>query len=217
MSEPLPLSLQVETWLRLEAVRRAPEPVVVEPQKAWIIVGDEELAEWNYQSRTNHPSWTQPYICTPSVQRYYPEPREKSGDYRVDISPLLGDYLVLNGEDSREDPKSRYLFNPGTALFNSTGYPQQAYVTMQGNELMVVDEQNGWYKFQTLRPTDKVRHMTNISHPHFVHRFDLVCWDNELKRTYHKPVRWGWEIYYFLITREGYAWMPVRYVKQVER
>jgi hypothetical protein len=203
------LSVTLDTRLTLFEMR---EEVLPAPQpRRWQVRGDEELKEWNYQSRTNHPSWKQPYACTPSVYRFYRDPIDKQGDFRVDISPLRAAIVDLNGGDMQ---KVEYLFNSGTGIFNTTGYPMQAYTTMSGNEL-IGERVGDFLRFETLTPASNVAGMTISSHPYFVHRFDLVCWSARTKETYHKPVRWGWEVYWFLVTAEGFAWMPLRHVREV--
>lgn len=178
------------------------------------IRGDEELAEYHFTSRTaginSWPSFRHP--CTPSVVRFYKEMRDKSGDFRVDISPLLDAYLNLNGEDAITDNKTRYFFGRTTALFNNTGYPKQMYTTMQGNKLKGTILSSSWLRFETLTPQSNVAGMTHESHPWFIHRFDLVCYRD--RRTYHKPNTPQGVIDYFLVTVEGFAFIPLRYVRE---
>lgn len=180
----------------------------------FILKGDEELAEYHFTSRTaginNWPSFRHP--CTPSVVRFYKEMRDKSGDFRVDISPMLQAYMDLNHEFSIEDNKTRYFFGSTTALFNTTGYPKQMYTTMQLNKLKGTILSNSWLKFETLTPQSNVTGMTHESHPWFIHRFDLVCYRD--KQTYHKPSTPQGVIDYFLVTVEGFAFIPLRYVRE---
>jgi len=195
--------------------RYATESAPTQP-RLFTLRGDEELLERHYQSRTSPLNDDWKYHCTPSVQRYYKEPVEQQGDFRVDISPMLSAYLRLNGDTDREDPNSRYLFNPGTALFNQTGFPKQAYITMQGNKLKGAKEDD-WFIFETLKPTSNVAGMTYESHPWFVHRFDLVCWNKREDGTWftrHHPNTPQGIIYYYLVSAEGVGWIPSRYVKQ---
>lgn len=221
MTEPLPLDFQLSTLVTITDAP-APEPVT---QPRYVVRGDEELEEYHYQSRTSPANMAWKYQCTPSVFRYFKEPIEKQGDFRTDISPLLSAYCALNGEDDKEDPNTRYLFNPGTGIFNTAGYPQQAYITMSGNELRgeVVGD---WFRFETLTPRmsptyideeHEVQWMTYATHPHFVHRFDLVCWSATTQTTRHHPNTPRGILYFYLMSNEGFAWIPARYVKQVER
>lgn len=213
MTEPLPIDFQISTLIRI--TERAPEPVL-QPATKFIIKGDEELLEWNFESRTSprNETATINFKCTPSVFRFYKEPREGQGDFRVNITPMRPALLALNGGDER---KLGYLFDPGTALFNSTGYPKQAYVTMSRNVVKVIGRHGDWRKIATLTPTANVSHMTYTSHPEYVHRFDLVCWDRLSETTYHHHNTPRGTIYYYLVTNEGAAWIHSRYVKEVER
>lgn len=187
--------------------------VTVPAPPLFTIRGDENLEEYHYQSRTasinNWPSFR--HKCTPSVVRFYKAMRDDSGDFRVDISPMLNAYLKLNGETKITDPKTRYFFGSTTALFNGTGYPKQMYTTMQGNKLKGTILSIGWLRFETLTPQSNVTGMTHESHPWFIHRFDLVCYKD--KQTYHKPNTPQGVIDYFLVTVEGFAYIPMRYVK----
>ena len=184
----------------------------------WLLLGDESLTEYNYASRTapvnGWPSYRHP--CTPSVMRFYKAPIEQQGDFRVDISPMLNAYLALNGEDEITDPKTRYFFGVRTALFNTTGYPKQMYTTMQRNILRGV-QVGSWLKFQTLTPFSSVRGMTYKTHPHFIHRFDLVCSKrvDDVWQSYHKRATPQGIIDYFLVTNEGVAYIPIRYVRKL--
>jgi hypothetical protein len=182
------------------------------------ILGDEELEEMHNSSRTspvnNWPSFRHP--CTPSVVRFYKAMIDEQGDFRVNIFPLTSAYIKLNGEDEITDPKTRYFFGKTTALFNTTGYPKQMYTTMQLNKLRGYFIGEDWFMFETLKPTSNVNGMSYVTHPWLIHRFDLVCAkriDNVWK-TYHKPNTPQGIIYYFLVTVEGFAYIPARYVTQ---
>ncbi len=118
----------------------------------------------------------------------------------------------MNGEDNINDPKSRYLFSPTTALFNDKGYPLQAYVTMSGNKFKgeIIGD---WFRFVTLKPASNVLGISYTTHPEFVHRFDLVCYKDKL--TYHKPNTPQGIIYYYLVTNDGLGYIPKQYVKEI--
>lgn len=180
------------------------------------ILGDEELEEMNYASRSAPVNgWpSNRYRCPPSVVRFYKAPIDKQGDFRVDISSMLNAYLALNNENEITDPKTRYFFGVRTALFNTTGYPKQMYTTMQLNKLRGFYVSKNWFMFETLKPTSNVTGMTYNTHPWLIHRFDLVCSKkvDDKWLTYHKPNTPQGIIYYFLVTVEGFAYIPARYV-----
>lgn len=209
MTSSLPVAFQIETLL---TITERPAPVMGD-ETVHVIRGDEELAEYGFQSRTSPRNETNTinYRCTPSIFRLMKLPIEQQGDFRVDISPMRSALLALNGGDER---KLDYLFNPGTALFNDKGYPKQMYGTMSRNRVKVIGRHGDWLKIQTLTPVMNVGGMTHKHYPEFVHKFDLVCWSREDSRTYHHHNTPRGIIYYYLVTNEGFAWIPARYVRE---
>jgi hypothetical protein len=204
MSGDISISLRV-------ALRR--EPVVVEP--VYRVAWDDETPSWDYMSRTQSPGWTVP-DNPPAVYRLYPEPREQSGDYRVDLAspydwkPAI---IAVNGGDVH---KWEYLVDPQRATYNQTGWSKQAYLTMSGNRLKVLRRFGEWVQFETLKPTDVTRAMgmTIETHPEYVHRFTCVSWRDG--RTVHIESTGTprGQVLFFLVTKEGYGWMPARNVIQ---
>jgi len=178
----------------------------------WRIRGDEELAEHNFMSRTASESWGWG-PQTPSVFRYFPVPREEAGDFRVRMSPMQAVLCVLNGETQLTDPKTAYLVSPITAIYNNTGWDRQAYITMSRNLLKGMAVGN-FLEFETLTPFSNVTGMTYASHPFFIHKFDIVG-ITAGSVTYHTWNTPRGEIYYFLVTNEGKAYIPLKYVARV--
>lgn len=188
-----------------------PDPTPEPTPLLYVVRGDEELAQYNYVSRTKGLS----NAWTPSVFRYEKTARPPKSDYRVDISPLLNAYISVNGVAKKDSQQLNYLFSDKTALYNGTGYPKQAYITMSGNKLEVIAIEGGYLKFKTLMPNSNTAGMTPETHPQFIHHFDLVGWKDGA--TLHKSVIKP-EIpilYYFLVTNEGYGYFPLELVKQV--
>lgn len=186
------------------------EPVIA-PPRLYYLLGDEKLSKYNYKSRTSASDWGGG-PQTPSVMKFQPTPTS-SGIFQVNISGMLSQYLKLNGEVSKDDKKTRYLFSKTTALFNSAGYPKQENLTMQGNKLEPIEIHGSHLKFKTLKPSDIVAGMTYETHPWFVHRFDLVCYNKDrTPSTFHKPNTPQGIIYYYLVTNEGYAYIPLAWV-----
>ena len=190
------------------------EAEVFEPgsMNLYRLLGDENLALYHYCSRTIGKDWTG-FKCTPSVMRFEKTPRYPGSDYRVNITPLDSAIHALNGNNKK---KVNYLYGKRTALYNGTGYPKQQYLTMQGNVVNVLSIEGKFARFETLKPSSSVSGMTHESHPHFVHRFDLVCYDKRKSpSTYHKPNTPQGIIDYFLVTNEGYGYMPLEWLKKV--
>lgn len=205
-------SLTMELNMRLQEVASSDTPA-----NLWQVRGDEELAEFHHESRTSPTNGAGKFPCTPSVFRFFPTAREDAGDFRVNVLPLQSAFLALNGEDSMEDPKARYFTLPTTGLYNNSGYPHQAYVTTSRNYL-AGEVIGNWLRFVTLTPHSDVAGMTFDTHPHYVHRFDLVCWDRLPDGTYTTKHKWTTPqgiIDYYLCTDEGFAFIPLRYVRKV--
>lgn len=181
------------------------------PAQLWRIKRDEELAEFNYMSRTGAETWTlNPQ--TPSVFRFYPLMKEGAGDFRVHMSPLATALFALNGENSLADPKTSYLVADNSGLYNNTGWDLQAYISTSDN-LLKGSLINGWLEFETLTNGSDVTGMTHATHPHLVHSFDIVG-ITSLGVTYHTIPPPG-VIYYYLTTNEGKAYIQEKYVERI--
>lgn len=175
--------------------------------------GDEELDEYGRQSRTLAPGWL--YLPqTPSVFRFTPKPEEPTL-YRSDISPLREEIFRVNGWTLASN-KSAYLFSGGTALFNGNSYPRQSCLTMSFNVLEPLGIFGDYLKFKTVRPTQNVSHMTRLTHPQFVHKWDIVTYEKRDGRyfTKHIPTPHG-ELYYFLCSDEGFGYIKLDWVRRV--
>lgn len=192
--------------------QREPEP---EPSDGLVsVVWDDQNPDYGNKCRTQGERWTGPNN-PPAVVRFYPEMREKAGDFRVNLAepynwkPAI---ITLNGGDWR---KLAYLIGRDRATYNTQGWPMQAYIAMSGNRLHgeFVGE---WYRFETLKPSDlsKVKGMTRKTHPQFIQSFRCVTWDKKnqvTKRIYDTGTKRG-EVLFFLVTKEGIAYIPKRHV-----
>lgn len=179
----------------------APPQNPVMMRLAW----DDELPEFDFRSRTADSAWHGP-AYTPDVFRYYPEPRVKMGDFRVNISAWKDFIIGMNGRQAFD-----YWTADACAQFNKTGWPMFAYVGMSGN-VFSGEKVGNWFRFETLKPSDlsRAQGMTHITHPQFIHRFAIVGWWKrgkvwETVRNTNTP---RGAIFYPLITREGIAYIP---------
>lgn len=180
--------------------------------KLYRIVWDDENPDYNYKSRTQMKGWKYKRM-TPAVMRYYPTMKEtgKAGDFRVDISAWKNFFLGLNGGDKQ---KFNYWTGTQTAQFNKTGWPLIAYITFSGN-ILEGEVVGKWLKFKTLKVNDLnfAKGKTIRTHPQYIHSFHCVSYKN--KKTVHilNTGTQRKEIYFPLITKEGYAYIPLRHVK----
>ncbi len=198
--------------LRL-AIRKA--QTTLPPPERFRVVWDDENPDWNYKCRTQFPGSTIKPDNPPAVMRFFNEPREKSGDYRVNMEGWRNAIIALNGGDVQ---KFDFLVGPARATYNTTGWPQQAYITFSGNELRG-EYVGNFFRFETLKPSDvgRVAGMTIQTHPHVVQRFTCVTWDSVNKVTKHiehTGTPRG-DVHFFLVTKEGFAFMPKRHVVRI--
>ena len=205
-----------KSWFRLISETPIEPPPTSAPGAMWVVRGDEELARFNYQSRTLSPDWA--YLPqTPSVFRFDREANTPDL-YKVNILPLRGEIFRVNGW-TEEDNKSAYLFSGGTALFNGNSYPRQTYLTMSFNLLEEIAVEGNYLKFKTVKPTDNVSHMARDSHPQFVHKWDIVSArkipDTKPAQyeTFHTNTPHG-EMYWFLCSAEGFGYVPLEIVRR---
>jgi len=185
------------------------------------VVGDENLEDWGFMSRTlsivgmdGVPLFNQ----LPSVMRFDKLPQPNGNDWRVNEEPLRDEYIQLNNYDGDGIRRCQnYLWKDNVALYNNKGFPYRQYLVMSRNLLKGIkweeNDKGRFLKFETLKPTDDVSQMTVNSHPHFVHRFDLVGHNSE-KKTYHTWNTPRGLVYYFLTSVEGYGYIPERYVRE---
>lgn len=198
---------------------RAKWPVV------WVVWDDQNI-DYHFKSRTQSPDWSS-VARPPAVNRYYPEMREKSGDYRVNLSyPYDWKQAIINLNGGGWTGLRRWEFLTGKAraTYNSntstsSGWPNQMYVLFSGNVLRgkFVGE---WFEFETLRQddVDRVAGMTKKTHPHLVHSFSCIGWDWRTKSTVHIPSTgtfWN-QVYHFVVTKEGIGYIPKRHVVVAE-
>lgn len=194
-----------------------PSVAVPQPTGLWQIVGDELLQDWGFKSRTltiTKPDGTL-FSQLPSVMRYAPKPEYAPGDYRVDETWLRDEYIRINNYDGDGLRRcENYLWKADTALYNNQGFPKRQYLTMSRNVVQEIEWAGQYLKFKTLRPGNSTAGMTNATHPQYVHRFDLVG-HNAAKETYHTWNTPRGNVYYFLTSVEGFAFIHERFVRKV--
>lgn len=175
--------------------------------RLWVVKGDEELARYNYKSRTQMDGWAYGAI-TPSVFRFDKKPTQEPTEYFVDITPMDAALRALN--DYNEARINR-LYSPGTAVMNRNGFPRLQYLVMSFCTLEEIAIESNCLKFKTLKPTSNTAGMSYATHPQYVMRWDLVTYRND--ETLHVIDRKG-EIYWFLTTAEGYGYIPLEWVRR---
>lgn len=178
------------------------------------VAWDDQNPDLNFMSRTQDPGFIGP-DNPPAVYRFYKEPIEKQGDFRVKLDGWKQAIIDLNGGGREGEQRWEYLVDPKRATFNTTGWAQQAYLTMSGNELLG-EFVGSWFRFVTLKPSDTVVGMTRETHPHFVHHFTCVTWKvvDGIGFT-HRIDGTGTprgQVLWYCVTNEGFAYIPARHV-----
>jgi len=193
------------------------EQVAISP--AFHFAWDDQIPDYNYQCRTLMPDFEGP-DNPPAVLRFSPEilpEGQKIGDSYVNLeSPYnwKAAIIAMNGGDVR---KFDYLTGIARAQFNK-GWPMMQYVGMCGNRIRG-ERLGDWFRFETLRQSDvsRVAGWSIDNHPEFIHRFTCVTWDGVNKVTKHiegTGTARG-QVYYPLITKEGFAYIPYRFVVKI--
>ena len=200
----------------------------VEAGTRFFFAWDDENPGYNFKCRTQREgpdghNFTGP-DNPPAVNRFYPTldaAKKQGGDFRVNLTKEPGwgwrdTIIALNNADGGGLQRFNYWVNPNTAQFNTTGWAQMAYLGMSGNEIRVLERVGEWVRFETLRPTDwqRARSMSITTSPTLIHRFTCVTWDaaNKVtKRIPHTGTPRG-NVFYPLVTVEGSAWIPERFV-----
>lgn len=200
-----------DKFIRLDPQPQAPSLPPSTPGNLAAIVWDDQNPDYQFRCRTLADGFIGP-DNPPAVMRFYPVMRENAGDFSVDIRTWRDTIIRLNGGDTQ---KFNYWIGIKRAQFNSQGWPMLKYVGMCGNKL------NGevvgrWFRFETLMPSDvaRARGMTIHTHPQFIHRFTCVTWDarNQVTRRINSTGTARGDVFFPLITKEGFAYIPLRHV-----
>jgi hypothetical protein len=192
-------------------------PVTPRFRFAW---DDEIDVPYNYQCRTLLGGFDSDN--PPAVLRFYPLPgKVDAGDFRVNLTKdpswQWRDTIIQeNGGGEVGERAFNYLIGSSRAQFNTTGWAQMAYLGMCGNEVNVLERAVGWTRIETLKPRDwlRARSMSRATHPTLIHSFHCVTWDRETQTTKH-ILSTGTPrglVYYPVVSWEGYAWIPSRFV-----
>lgn len=144
---------------------------------------DHQLAMYNYKSRTNDDNSDGLRNQTPEVVPLFLLPKETSGSGRTSLTG--GWATLIDALNNNDEKKLRYLKSSGTALFNTSGFPQLESLTMGGNIVRLDQIQGGWGRVHTMdynNPPNAatVNYFTN---PDLIHKFVVVGWRRSTKST----------------------------------
>jgi hypothetical protein len=160
-----------------------PSPSYGQKVQYFRVKHDNQLAMYDYKSRTVSPDWG--YLKqTPEVVPLSPIPKEGTGTHRT---PMEGGWEVFMSDlNDNNNRKVNFLKSPSTALFNGAGFPQMESLTMGGNIITLEAIQNGWGRVRTMDysspgSADVVNYFTQ---PNLVHKVVIVTWSTKSKTTY---------------------------------
>lgn len=168
---------------------------------------DNQLARYDYKSRTAASDWGGVDNFTPEVVQMYIQPVMAIGTHRTTLDGPWEVYIdSLNGYDKQ---KLRYLKADDTALFDHKAFPYLESLTMGGNVVTLAEIKDGWGRVNTINYADPgpLKDVNYITRPDLVHKFVVVAWNKENKSTYwvNPPVG---PIYWPLVARFD-AWVQM--------
>lgn len=145
---------------------------------------DNQLALYNYQSRTAAKDWGGVNLFTPETVPLFVLPSAGTGTHRTRVDGNWETYI--NFLNNNNEKKLRYLKAPDTALFNGAGFPQLESLTMGGNIITLTEIQNGWGKVKTLDYVNPgtLKDVDYFTRPDLVHKFVVVAYDKTTKSTF---------------------------------
>lgn len=189
----------------LSIVALAPRPSAA---PAFRLRWDDETGpeDWNYKSRTLSPNWQQANP-TPAIWRLNPQMRT-GDDTRVNVSAWEDWIIALNDGDLK---KFNFYKSVGRALFNTAGWPQLSQLGFSGGGLKG-EFIGAWFRLETLRVDHIPNDVSFATHPHLIHK-----WANVGHKAGGETIRnyagyQGQVVWCPLISREGFAYVPARWV-----
>lgn len=161
---------------------------------------DHQLAMFNYKSRTFDGNSDGLLRQTPEVVPLFVQPKEGSGTDRTNLNG--GWEVFIDSLNNNDRKKLSYLKSSGTALFNTSGFPQLESLTMGGNIIQLDEIRGDWGRVHTMDYSSppnagEVNYMTN---PDLVHKFVVVGWRRSTKTTILVNPPKG-DLYWPLVTR----------------
>lgn len=144
---------------------------------------DDQLAVYNYKSRTFDDNSDDIRKQTPEVVPLFLEPKLTTGTGRTDLSGAWEIYLdALNDND---EGKIRYVKGTRAGLFNTAGFPMLESLTMGGNIVTLDGIRSDWGIVNTMEygGPPSVKDVNYVTRPDLVHKFVVVGWKRSTKTT----------------------------------
>jgi hypothetical protein len=161
-------------------------PTVTPSLKAWYfrVRHDNQLAEYDYKSRTAAKDWIGINRFTPETVPLFVAPKDATGTNRTMLNSNWESYL--NSLNGNKENKLRYVKDTKAGLFNSSGFPNLESLTMGGNLVTLAEIQGNWGRVNTFDYSNpgKLKDVDYSTRPDLVHQFVIVGWDRDKKITY---------------------------------
>jgi hypothetical protein len=168
---------------------------------------DEQLAIYNYKSRTFDGTLNGIRAQTPEIVPLFVQPKSTSGSGRTTVDGPWETYIdALNNNDQA---KLRYFKSSTTALFNHAGFPQMESLTMGGNIITLAEIEGEWGRVNTLDygSPPNAADVNYFTRPDLVHKFVVVGWRRSTRTTILVNPPKG-DIYYPLVSRRA-VWVQM--------
>jgi hypothetical protein len=172
---------------------------------------DNQLAIYDFQSRTAAKNWSGINLLTPEVVPLFVGPNNTYGTNRTIVDGSWEIYIdALNNNDKK---KLRYLKLDNSGLFNSTGFPKLESLTMGGNVITLSELQGDWGRVTTINYQNPgtLKDVNYVSRPDLVHKFVVVGYRKDTKTTYWLNTPQG-PIYWPLVSSSD-VWIPLERIE----
>jgi len=188
-----------------------PTPTPIRSVQYFRVKHDNQLARYDYKSRTAPKDWHGIDEFTPETVPLFVTPREGTGTNRTIVSGTWEIYIdSLNGNDRK---KLRYLKLDNSGLFNGSGFPKLESLTMGGNVITLAEIQGNMGRVNTIdyEHPGTLKDVNYMTRPDLVHKFVVVAWDKKTQTTYWVNTPQG-SIYWPLVSSRD-VWIPMERIE----
>ena len=190
-----------------------PSPIPVSKIRYFRVKHDNQLAKYNYRSRTADPGWPTEIwgLQTTEVVRLTVGQSLASGTTRTIVDGTWSRYIDMLNDYNKK--KINYVKADNTALFNGSGFPQLESLTMGGNVITLDEIQGGWGRVHTIDYSNPgpLKEVNYITKPDLVHKFVIIGWSRRTKSSYLGNTPQG-DLYWPLVSARP-VWIPIEYLE----
>lgn len=160
-----------------------PTPSPIVRLQYYRVKHDNQLAIYNFKSRTFDDNSDDVRRQTPEVVPLFLEPKLSSGTGRTNVSGAWESYL--NALNDNDEAKVKYVKGTRAGLFNTAGFPQLESLTMGGNIVTLAQIQGDWGQVVTIAYTSppSAAEVNYVTRPDLIHKFVVVGWKQNTKST----------------------------------